>query len=476
MYAGKLTAVSFSPKQQSKACLLIALVVFVCCLLGIFTRPIAYFAYFWPANAVLIGLFLRFPQLKNLGGWVGAFLGYMCADLITGSHFELTLAMTLTNLITASVSLFFIHYLKVDYHADNKGLNFLYLFLVCVFIGCSASAVFAVSVIPHMPYTFMSSDDLWAEFYIWWTGEALNCISILPLILTFPTIKKLRGIWNNRRQCETTFVDLLPLLSVLISVTCTHIFFGPGALLFPLAGLIWVALSYNLFYVSVINSAICLVLYHGLTTYYISRTADNFLATSISVRIGLCMLMIAPLLLCIVSRNRHALYKEVLYLANHDPLTHIANRRFFFIEAEKILKQEKCRSMTIMMLDIDHFKKINDQYGHYIGDVLLQSFARSVRSNLRADDVFARMGGEEFVVVLKNTTEAEAQKIAERICQVVAMSQTQVGHTVLSMTVSLGVVHEVLPTQSSLQNILNRADRALYQAKTLGRNRVCLAS
>lgn len=476
MYAGKLTEVPFNFKQHGRACALIALVIFVCCLLGILTRPIAYFAYFWPANAVLIGLFLRFPQLRNLGGWIGAFIGYMSADLVTGNHFELTLALTVANFITVSVSLFFIQYLQIDYRSDNKGLNFLYLFLVCIFIGCFFSAIFAVTVVPHMPHTFMTADDSWSEFYIWWTGEVLNCISILPLMLTFPTGKKFTNIWKNRRQCETKFIDLLPLFSVIVSVACTHIFFGPGALLFPLAGLIWVALSYNLFYVSVINSTVCLVLYHSLTTYYISRTADNFLATSMSVRIGLCMLMIAPLLLCIVSRNRHALYKEVLYLANHDPLTHVANRRFFFTETESLLKQNQFKSLTIIMLDIDHFKKMNDQYGHYIGDVLLQSFAATVKSNLREQDLFARMGGEEFVVVLKNTNLVEAEMIAERICRAVALSKTQVAHAVLNMTVSLGVVHQLLPTQNSLQSILNQADRALYQAKTLGRNQVRIAS
>ena len=99
MYAGKLTEVPFNFKQHGRACALIALVIFVCCLLGILTRPIAYFAYFWPANAVLIGLFLRFPQLRNLGGWIGAFIGYMSADLVTGNHFELTLALTVANLV-----------------------------------------------------------------------------------------------------------------------------------------------------------------------------------------------------------------------------------------------------------------------------------------------------------------------------------------------------------------------------------------
>lgn len=76
--------------------------------------------------------------------------------------------------------------------------------------------------------------------------------------------------------------------------------------------------------------------------------------------------------------------------------------------------------MSIIVLDIDHFKKMNDQYGHYIGDVLLQSFATTVKSNLREQDLFARMGGEEFVVVLNNTTEIESQIIAERICRAVA--------------------------------------------------------
>ena len=140
--------------------------------------------------------FLRFKPLRNVGGWLGAFIGYMSADLVTGNHLELTLALTIANFMTVGVSLFFIHYLQIDYRAYNKGLNFLYLFLVCVFLGCFSSAIFAVAVVPYMPYTFMSTQDLWAEFYIWWTGEVLNCISLLPLMLTFPAAKKLKYLWK----------------------------------------------------------------------------------------------------------------------------------------------------------------------------------------------------------------------------------------------------------------------------------------
>ena len=113
MYAVQLTKVSLNFKQHGRAFLIVATVIFVCCLLGIFTRPIAYFAYFWPANAVLIGLFLRFKRLRNVGGWLGAFIGYMSADLVTGSHLELTLALTIANFMTVGVSLFFIHYFSV---------------------------------------------------------------------------------------------------------------------------------------------------------------------------------------------------------------------------------------------------------------------------------------------------------------------------------------------------------------------------
>ncbi|MBJ8452211.1 response regulator, partial [Acinetobacter bereziniae] len=102
-------------KDNISAFFLIAVIIFACALAGILGRPLSFLAIFWPANAVLLGLFLRFTTLKNIGGWLGAFSGFMLADLITGNSFLVTLFLTLANLSHALVTLLLIHFFKLDY-------------------------------------------------------------------------------------------------------------------------------------------------------------------------------------------------------------------------------------------------------------------------------------------------------------------------------------------------------------------------
>src|SRR5690606_25230457 len=195
-----------------------------------------------------------------------------------------------------------------------------------------------------------------------------------------------------------------------------NIFAGPGAMLYPLAALIWAALTYRLFTMTMINAFVIILTYYSLTRFY-ATTHDTLVDSTIyiSLRIGLFMLALSPLILCIISQNRNELFKRVLYLANHDSLTRTMNRHFFFQEAELRLKQAKKLSFSVIMLDIDHFKRLNDQYGHHAGDGVLQQFVELVRCNLRSNDLFARIGGEEFVILLWDIDPGEAQYIAERI-------------------------------------------------------------
>ncbi|WP_152872889.1 GGDEF domain-containing protein, partial [Acinetobacter portensis] len=134
-----------------------------------------------------------------------------------------------------------------------------------------------------------------------------------------------------------------------------------------------------------------------------------------SIRIGLAILGLATIILCIISQNRKLLFKEVYYLANHDTLTETMNRRSFIKLSERLLSNKKYKQACLLMLDIDHFKNLNDGYGHYAGDIVLKKFAELVKENLRNEDLFCRHGGEEFVVLLANVDKAEAFMIAERI-------------------------------------------------------------
>lgn len=463
-------------KQQSYAFIVLALLVFLCCLAGITSRPLSFLAFFWPANAFLLGCFLRFPQLNQFGGWLGACSGYILADLVTGNHLALTLFLTLSNIISVSVSLFFIQYFRINYLSYHKGLTFLALFCICALGGCLASATFAVFTIPHVPNTFMSTDRLWIDFGMWWTGEMLNCILILPLVLACPNGHELKIILADRRKKQYRLSDISPLLSIIVCVSLTYFLSGPGALLYPLAALIWAALVYQIFTITLINTFVLLTTYHSLNSFYLNESADSYLATAISVRIGLCMLSLAPLVLCIISRNRQLLYKRVLYLANHDGLTQAMNRRYFFERGEKILAQAKTSAFSIVMLDIDYFKQLNDRYGHHIGDLVLQHFSALIQQNLRDHDLFARIGGEEFVILLQDISANGAHNIANRLRYLIESTsiETPDGQHI-HITASLGITHQHLPQQHNLQNLMNQADQALYQAKNQGRNQVIVA-
>jgi len=170
---------------------------------------------------------------------------------------------------------------------------------------------------------------------------------------------------------------------------------------------------------------------------------------------------------------RKELEAHLQQLASTDPLTGLANRGSFFALAAEELKrtQRYRRPLAVVMLDIDHFKDINDSFGHEAGDVALRAFAALCRSLLREPDVMGRIGGEEFALLLPETTRESAKVLAERLRAAVA--ELRLPGLCASMTVSIGI-SEVLPEETALSQALSRADQALYAAKRAGRNRIAI--
>ncbi|MGC9164039.1 MAG: GGDEF domain-containing protein, partial [Thiomonas sp.] len=131
------------------------------------------------------------------------------------------------------------------------------------------------------------------------------------------------------------------------------------------------------------------------------------------------------------------------------------------------------RPFSLLMIDLDNFKEVNDRFGHAGGDCVLQRFAHIIRSEKRSRDFFGRLGGEEFLLILDGADAAEALQIAERLrtsvsAQPIALQNEQA----VALTVSIGLT-QAGPDDSSASDVLLRADRALYRAKQQGRNRVC---
>ncbi|TDB04266.1 sensor domain-containing diguanylate cyclase [Halomonas marinisediminis] len=165
-------------------------------------------------------------------------------------------------------------------------------------------------------------------------------------------------------------------------------------------------------------------------------------------------------------------------LAYRDALTGLANRRYFDELASNEVKrlQREGNPLTALALDIDHFKAVNDRYGHDAGDEVLKELAKTCQHLLRGTDILARFGGEEFVVLLPNADLAQGHRRAEALRQALAEKPvTLTSGEAIHYTVSIGVATHPRPEQDRLPLLLKNADEALYRAKRSGRNRVCVA-
>lgn len=179
----------------------------------------------------------------------------------------------------------------------------------------------------------------------------------------------------------------------------------------------------------------------------------------------------------VVSRDiteQKRLEADLRAMAATDMLTGLPNRRHFLAQ----LEQEKARvsraeekNAAVLMIDIDHFKAVNDTHGHATGDQVLRHLATLMREDLRKIDTVGRLGGEEFAVILPGADTAAAETFAERLRRQVAETPAQHGEHSIPVTISIGVT-EIKPLDVSASDALTRADRALYRAKECGRNRV----
>jgi diguanylate cyclase (GGDEF)-like protein len=180
----------------------------------------------------------------------------------------------------------------------------------------------------------------------------------------------------------------------------------------------------------------------------------------------------------VIAIQNARLFGRVQQLATLDPLTGVANRRHFLELAHHEMERAKRyhHPLSLLMIDVDHFKQLNDTYGHLAGDQALQAIAARLRDNLRENDIIGRFGGEEFVVLLPETGLEQALHVAERLrgaigAQPVATDEGEVG-----VSVSIGVAScECARQPLSVEQLLERADDALYVAKRRGRNQIQVA-
>ncbi len=215
-----------------------------------------------------------------------------------------------------------------------------------------------------------------------------------------------------------------------------------------------------------INAVLLLV---NLISFYglIERGAYNQFTTTVFIFIPAYL---AGLTIFLFSSYMLDAHQALKIQATTDPMTDLYNRRFFLREAKRVLQSAARHQepICVMMCDIDHFKKINDSFGHEIGDIAIRAFAKVLTKSLRAGDILARYGGEEFVALLPQTSYQQALHVAERMRHETEHLPIATEQGVIRLTASFGVCD--VTNYQKIEVSINQADKAMYQAKSDGRN------
>jgi diguanylate cyclase (GGDEF)-like protein len=203
-----------------------------------------------------------------------------------------------------------------------------------------------------------------------------------------------------------------------------------------------------------------------------------FPLASLSGRVEkICVLVYDMTDQAVAKQNIEGLNERLKEVSRVDGLTGLFNRRYWEERFQREYKMAVRNTPDIcaIMLDIDHFKKVNDTYGHHAGDLVIQRLAKLIKLATRETDIAGRYGGEEFAIVLPDTTEKKAFIVAERLRKLVSLDSVEYEDIQIKFTISIGI-SQYLPSYSAPTQWLDSADKALYFAKEHGRNRVALAS
>lgn len=422
--------------------------------LGLVTRDLSPLAAFWPANAVLAGAVVVFPPLIRWWTLPVAAVGFFVADLLTQDPLTTNLWLTLANLLSAGATYLVLTLLPAIDRRLGRPSS-------VIGIGSAAlsGALLSATVTCWMIGPALGI-PVWSTWLHFVGGEFASHLVLLPVLLTLPFVTPdppHRSVAGRIGGPLLTLVGLAAMLFI----------GGPGFLAYPLPGLLLTASTRPVLPTAVLSlltaaGALVWIDEGRLKLNYDDLPAD----AALSAQVGLALVAMGPIAVASVLDSRNDMVRSLQWTAAVDSMTGALTRTAFLERA--LAPGGLTRQSTVLLLDIDLFKSINDGHGHAAGDAVLERFGQIVRSHLRASDLFGRLGGEEFAILLEGGSRASGVFIAERIRTEVAGSDF--GLPARRVTVSIGVAHRPDGAEP-FPDLLHRADQLLYRAKEAGRDR-----
>lgn len=445
----------------------LALIAFAAVLLGAATRQGEFLSVLWPVDALILGVMVRMEAWRRPGLWVGVALGYVVGEvLVHGVAMGLLAASAGLTGVAVGATLFALA--SPEDRRLRRPLSVLVVVGICLAMAASSAAV------GGWIEPLFRDGDLTRGAALWAVSMLANSLALLPALLSGPnpaTISRWgRGARTGTRQAHTVGAAGLLIVALLGGVAVG----GVSGLLFPLPVLLWAALNLGVFttsaltYLSTVGFMVAFIGgWHSVDVGW--EGPDGHLAE----HLALALVALGPIVVAANLAARDDALRRLGEAAAHDPLTGVLGRRTFMMQADEALAGalRSGRPCAVMMLDVDHFKQVNDTHGHAGGDAVLRAYAATVERCLRTHDLLGRVGGEEFAVVLADATLPAASAVAERVREAVSGLRVHHNNRSIAVTVSVGVAHFDIPP-AAIADGLMLADQALYRAKGSGRDRV----
>ncbi len=362
---------------------------------------------FWPLNGVMAGIFARYVFLHRLHYYAVCYVAMLMYDAVTTNWGMASVVINLSNMIFIVVVAVLVQRDRRLMKKTPDPLNALRLFNYCLIAALLCALLGAFGSVGIDSHTF------WPLFADWFSEQFSTGVLVVPCILTL-------GL--PVRELRVNLEKLLPIVALVVSVVASVVIGGAGSLAFPLPALIWCAVRYSLpatCLLTFITGAIEIIL---VANSIINIAVATPLSTPMmfSARLGIATMAICPVMVSVSMAAINSLIRQVSLRADYDFLTHVYSRSGLYEALKREETHRHPRFLTVMLLDIDYFKSINDNYGHECGDRVLASFARQVQQVVGEDGMVARMGGEEFAVVVNSGDEQHGYALAERIRSTVA--------------------------------------------------------
>lgn len=451
----------FRPESPLRNAVGIFLLTTLFYFIGAELRLVEALSLFWPLNGVMAGVFSRYLYLNRLRYYTVSYVAMLMYDAVTTNWGMASLVINASNMVfIATVALLVLRDKRLI-RATQEPINALRLFnyclvaaLLCALLGATGS-------------DGIDSLTFWPLFADWFSEQFSTGVLIVPCILT---VKIPERFIRFRPE------QLLPVLALIVSVAASVIIGGAGSLAFPLPALIWCAVRYSLpatCLLTFVTGAAEIIL---VANSVIDIAVDAPLSTPMmfSARLGIATMAICPVMVSVSVAAINSLIRQVSLRADYDFLTHVYSRSGLYEALKHEGAHRHSRFLTVMLLDIDYFKSINDNYGHECGDRVLASFAQKVQQVVGEDGLVARMGGEEFAVVVNSGDAQHGFTLAERIRLSIANHPFTWRQQTLYLTVSIGLgsgKSESWELTEVFNRLMAEADGYLYRSKKAGRNR-----